>query len=94
MQQTQSTEPIFDFSTFPELNTDRLHLRVPHFDDAEALADLHNAPGVMDYLNHEPANTVERARGLIGWFQQMNDQRETIKWVMILKSTGEIIVTY
>jgi [ribosomal protein S5]-alanine N-acetyltransferase len=87
----QQTEPVFDFSVYPELFTERLHLRAPQMDDADALAALHRAPDVMRFLAHEPADTLEKAQGLIGWFEEMYKQQKMIQWVMELKATGEVI---
>lgn len=92
----QQTQPRFDFSVFPELTTNRLRLREPHYDDeadAEALAALHRAPDMMRFLNHDPADTAEKARGLMAWFQQMYNQREAVQWMITLKMSGEVIGT-
>jgi ribosomal-protein-alanine N-acetyltransferase len=93
MQQIDPAAPHFDFSTFPELSTDRLRLRAPQAEDADALAALHRAPDVMRYLNYAPPDTPDKARGLIGWYQQMYDRQEAIHWMIILKATDEMIGT-
>lgn len=78
-------DPTFDFSSFPELRTDRLKLRDLRSDDAEALSALHRAPDVMRFLNHEPADTVEKAHDVLAWFQEAYLRREAIHWAITLR---------
>lgn len=85
------TEARFDFSAFPELITDRLRLRALHTGDAEALATLYAIPDVMRFLNYDPADSPEKARGLIQWFQQMYDNRENVQWAIVLSETDAFI---
>ena len=49
----------------PSLYTDRLRLRAPTSDDAEALYDLFADEVVMDGLNREPVSAVEDVRAMI-----------------------------
>ncbi len=84
-------DPTFDFSIFPELRTERLRLRALRPDDADAFSALHRAPDVMRFLNHEPADTIEKARDVLEWFQNTYDNHQAVNWAVTLADQDDLI---
>ena len=73
---------IFDFSHFPVLHSERLTLRALEEGDTQALIALFSDPQVLRYLNQDPTDTVEKALGLIAWFDGMYRDHEAVTWAI------------
>ena len=82
---------IFDFSTFPELTTDRLHLRQLTTNDADAIMALFSDPRMLQFLNMDPVDTREKALDLINWFKGNYDRGEAVQWAVTLRDSGVMI---
>jgi RimJ/RimL family protein N-acetyltransferase len=74
---------LFDFATFPEITTERLHLRQL----------THSSPQVLEFLNQEPTDTREKATGLIDWLNGMFDSKDAVQWAFILRADGRFLGT-
>jgi [ribosomal protein S5]-alanine N-acetyltransferase len=76
--------PIFDFSSFPILTTDRLHLRQITRADAQAFQAIFGSPAVLRFLNLPLVDTHEKAIGMIDWFANNYQKQEGIDWAITL----------
>lgn len=84
---------LFDFSQFPILNTDRLHLRQLTYDDIDDIIVLYSSPQILQFLNQPATDTLDKARGLINWFADMFDNGESVQWGISLKGENHLIGT-
>jgi [ribosomal protein S5]-alanine N-acetyltransferase len=84
---------IFDFSSFPVLTTQRLHLRPLTHDDADDIIAIYGSPDVLRYLNIPPTDTVEKAIGLIDWFTNNYDSHDGVQWGFTLHGDNRLIGT-
>lgn len=84
---------VFDFSQFPTLHSERLILRQMDANDAEAIVDLFSHPDVLRYLNQEPTDSLDKARGLIDWFNSMYRDHEAVTWAVTLQDDDRLIGT-
>lgn len=82
---------LFDFSSFPVLTTERLHLRQIVPDDAEAMVAIFGDPAVLEFLNNEPVDTPEKARGMIDWLTGNYQQQQGIDWGITLRDDPRLI---
>lgn len=83
--------PVFDFSTFPILITDRLRLRQITHADAEGMMAIFGDPAVLRFLNNPPVDTPEKAIGMIDWLAGNYQQREGIDWGITLHGDDRLI---
>ena len=86
-------EPLFDFTSFPELTTKRLHLRPLRTDDAEAIMELFGDPNVLRFLNLPPTDTPAKALALIDWFNEHYTRHEAVTWAITLHGDDRLIGT-
>jgi [ribosomal protein S5]-alanine N-acetyltransferase len=77
---------IFDFSTFPNIKTDRLCLRQLTHGDAEAFVELFSSPEVLRFLSQPPTDTPDKAIELIDWFNDMYQKQDAVNWGITLRS--------
>jgi ribosomal-protein-alanine N-acetyltransferase len=84
---------VYDFSEFPILQGERLRLRQMTPADAEAMMALFSDPQVLAFLNMEPTDTLDKALGLIGWFEQMYSDHEAVTWAVTLPEDDRLIGT-
>jgi ribosomal-protein-alanine N-acetyltransferase len=82
---------VFDFAIFPVLTTERLRLRRLTYDDADALMAIFGDPQVLRYLNDEPMDTPEKARGLVDWVDDQFNQHKGVNWGITLKGDDYVI---
>jgi [ribosomal protein S5]-alanine N-acetyltransferase len=75
---------IFDFTTFPHLTTERLHLRPLTHADADAIMAIYSSPDVLRFLNNPPVDTHEKAIGLIDWLNSLYENHEAVQWAITL----------
>lgn len=85
--------PHFNFETFPDLLTPRLHLRALTHLDADAIIAIYGSPQVLAYLNMEPVTTHEQALGLIDWFAGNYTRQDGVQWAFTLRGSGQVIGT-
>lgn len=85
---------IFDFATFPILETERLRLRQMTHDDAAALVAIFGDPAVMRYMILDPpCNTIEEAISMIDWMNGHFEKQNAMRWGITLKDANEVIGT-
>jgi ribosomal-protein-alanine N-acetyltransferase len=82
---------IYDFSSFPILTTQRLQLRQLKHEDAEVMMKLFSSPEVLRFLDMEPTDSLEKARGLIDWLAGNYENRKGIDWGITLHQSGQLI---
>ncbi|MEM9953133.1 MAG: GNAT family N-acetyltransferase [Chloroflexota bacterium] len=70
----------YDFSEFPDLETDRLVLRQITDQDADAIFALYSDPAVLQFLSIPPVKTIDEARDTISFFHDLFQQKEAIQW--------------
>lgn len=77
----------FDFRRFPVLETERLHLRRIHRDDADAMRDVLGDESVTHYLPDFPPNmnTREGMRSIIRFIEDGYHDETMIRWAVTLK---------
>ena len=71
-----------NFSPFPELKTERLHLRKMTRNDADEIFFLRSDPGVMRYIDRIPDKDVEDAIIYIDGINAHIDKNESIMWAI------------
>ncbi len=81
----------FDFSPFPELQTDRLLLRRLKADDVENVYRLRSDPETMKYIPRPLVTDHEGAMSHINLINERIDQNEAINWAITLKGNPEFI---
>lgn len=82
---------VFDFSTFPALDTERLHLRQISRDDADTMQAIFGSPEVLRFLNQPPTDTREKALHMIDWLAGNYARQEGVDWAITLRADGRMI---
>ena len=82
---------IFDFSSLPTIDTERLHLRQIRHEDADAMMAIYSGEEMMRFLAQPPTDTREKAIGLIDWFADNFQNQIGIDWGITLKDETELI---
>ncbi|MBA2250441.1 MAG: GNAT family N-acetyltransferase [Chitinophagaceae bacterium] len=83
----------FSFSPFPELTTERLHLRRMVMSDDNEIFFLRSDDGVLKYTDIPKANSIEDARKFIEKIDNITDVNEGIMWAICLKNSNTLIGT-
>ncbi len=83
----------FKFVPFPELKTERLHLRELCEEDVEAIFSLKSDPRVITYINRRLARRREDARHFIHTMIQGGLEGDWVYWGICLKDWPEVIGT-
>lgn len=85
--------PPFAFTTFPELETDRLRLRAIGLDDAPAWLAAWNHPEVMRYLVDfaRPTTDLAEVQDIIRWTQDIFAQQTGLRWAITRKPDPTLI---
>jgi len=74
-----------NFAPFPVLTTERLILRKMTADDAPEMLFLRSDPGVLQYIDREPAKSIEEVVAFIDMVTKNCDNNEAINWAISLK---------
>lgn len=82
-----------DFSEFPYLHTQRLHLRPLEFTDLPALVSLRSDAVVNRYLERPPTTTEAEAIRFIEKIRESVSRHESIYWAISLKDSEALIGT-
>ncbi len=82
---------IFDFSSFPVIDTERLQLRQITPNDADAMMSIYSGEEMMRFLAQPPSDTREKALGLIEWFSGNYQNQIGIDWGIALKGETQLI---
>jgi [ribosomal protein S5]-alanine N-acetyltransferase len=80
-----------NFTPFPELHTNRLHLRQKRESDAKEILFLRSDPRVMKYINKERAASIDDALAFIRRINELEKNNEGITWGITLKEGGPVI---
>jgi ribosomal-protein-alanine N-acetyltransferase len=83
--------PIFDFSSFPVLTTERLRLRQLTHADAEGMIAIFGASEVLRFLNLPVVDTRDKAIGMIDWLNERYHSHESVNWAVILREDDRLI---
>lgn len=83
--------PLFDFSQFPTLTTERLHLRQLTHADAAGMMAIFGDPAMLRFLNQSPTDTPEKAISLIDWLAGSYQQQNGIDWGITLHDSDQLI---
>lgn len=81
----------FDFSHFPILETQRLHLREMTPQDVTALLKHLGNPEVVKYIDVQPIKTREQADEWLKWMGSFFSARDGLRWGVILKADDTFI---
>lgn len=84
----------YSFTSFPELNTQRLLLRKLKADDKEEMLFLRSNAEVLRYLGKEPMKTVEEAGKFIQLINSSIEKSDSVLWgICLLDDPSKIIGT-
>jgi len=81
------------FTPFPVLSTERLNLRQITPEDAEAIFFLRSDKQVLEFLDRDPAKSIDDARQWIGMINEAAAGNESIAWAISLKNDANLIGT-
>lgn len=81
------------FTPFPFLETDRLHLRAIEDSDDESLFLLRSDEKVNEYLESFRHENIQMTRDLISRIKKAISDNESIFWVITLKNSDTLIGT-
>ncbi len=74
------------------IETDRLYLRLPRMDDAEAIFDEYAHDGdVTRYLTWRPHESIETTRAFVGRCLAVWEDGSAFPWSIVLKDDGRLI---
>ena len=79
------------FDTFPELDTDRLILRLHTKEDADDILELKSDPDVMKYMDQHPPKDKEEVLKSIKEIRNDFKDKKGINWTLKLKDSIETI---
>lgn len=82
-----------DLSTFPELTTERLHLRELRMDDAPALFALRTDERVMRFISRTRPASITDVEQLIGTIQADRAANAGISWALTFAGNDGLIGT-
>ncbi len=81
-----------DFTSFPQLDTERLLIRKITHADANALLQLRSSEVVMQYIDKERSKTAEEIMVLIDRIENDANSGDGITWAICLKEEPEILI--
>jgi len=81
-----------DFSSFPELFTERLVLRKTVLNDAPEVFFLRSDPQVLKYLGREPCTSLDEAKTFIELLTRNLDNNDAVAWAIALKDKPGIMI--
>lgn len=84
---------IFDFQSFPTLETERLILRETTDADAPALFELYRDPEMSRFISFSTHTSIDDTRAFLGWMANAFKQRDSIRWGIVLKARNRLIGT-
>lgn len=87
--------PIYDFSSIPTIETERLRLRALRMDDADAdgLISVFGDPRVLEYLGLDPpCTTREQAYEMLHWMDSWRQEGSGARWAITLRSASDRLI--
>lgn len=82
---------VFDFSHFPELETERLQLREMQPADVNALLRHFGNPEVVKFIDMQPIKTIEQANEWLQWMGGFFAAKDGLRWGIVSKETGDFV---
>lgn len=82
-----------DFSTFPNLETERLKLRRADLEDVNELYALRSDTEIMKYIPRPVATTLDEISEFIKLTDEKINNSELINWVITIKDNPKMIGT-
>lgn len=73
------------------IETDRLLLRLPEDEDAEASFAIHQDPDVMRWLGRSGAKTLAEERERLERLRELHDERGFSMWLVEDKGAGDVL---
>ncbi|MEO6304751.1 MAG: GNAT family N-acetyltransferase [Bacteroidia bacterium] len=83
----------FNFKPFPVLETNRLLLREVNKKDANNLFLLRSNKQAMQFIDKDPATSVDEIKPFIKMINKKTKDNETISWAICLKDQKDLIGT-
>lgn len=80
-----------NFNPFPDLETDRLHLRRVNAGDVKEILMLRSNPETMQYIPRPLLKTDEEALEHIAMIDQKIEANEGLNWAITLKESPQLI---
>jgi [ribosomal protein S5]-alanine N-acetyltransferase len=81
----------YDFSYFPEIETERLFLRRINKDDAADLFEIRSNVIAMQYIDRPIAQTQDDALALIKVIDDLYEKHDGVNWVISFKNDRKLI---
>ena len=82
-----------NLNPFPSLSTERLNLRRISGEDDEEIFFLRSDKEMLQFLDRDPANTIDEARQWIRMINEGIDDNQHITWAIALKNDPKLIGT-
>lgn len=82
---------IFDFDSFPRLETPRLILREATPGDAQDLFEFYRDPQMTRYVTFGVHRTIDDTLAFLAWMADAFQKKDSIRWGYELKETGNLI---
>jgi [ribosomal protein S5]-alanine N-acetyltransferase len=82
-----------NFDPFPSLSTERLNLRSMCAEDAEDIFFLRSDKEMLQFLDRDPARSIDEARQWIRTINEGIDGNQSIAWAIALKNEPRLIGT-
>ena len=83
----------YDFSFFPELETERLLLRKITKDDVQEVFEIRSNPITMQFIDRPIAKTIDDALNLIKVFDEVFEKQDGVAWAITFKEEKKLIGT-
>lgn len=83
---------LFDFSTFPVLDSERLRLRELQPQDVNALLNHFGNPEVVRFIGMQPIKTIEQANEWLRWMGGFFAARDGLRWGIVLRDEPETFI--
>ena len=77
------------FDTYPELVTNRLHLRQPTMDDAGPLALIYGHPETVRYISYPVSGGLAKMQEKLKWDLESASRGEGFRWVLCERGHDE-----
>lgn len=84
---------VFDFQSFPALETERLILRETTEADAPELFELYRDPEMTRFITFSTHTSIADTLDFLGWMANAFKQQESIRWGIVLKLADRLIGT-
>lgn len=84
---------LLNFKPFPSLSTERLNLRRIADEDEKEIFFLRSDKEILQYLDRDPARSIDEARQWISMINQGIDGDQHIAWALSLKNDAKLIGT-